>query len=143
MVGLLVLWLKIDHKVYPLASKRDKMPVTGGTTPETPQRPRGAGKVGGTFKCWSKADKLRVIRSIMVELVDGKPPHGTLARIARAENVGQNRIQRLWQKFRSPTEGALSNPKLTCGLLIWSLGRGNNEFLLRTLRAGPSVCSSK
>jgi hypothetical protein len=37
----------------------------------------------------------------MVELVDGKPAHGSLAIIARNENVAHSRVLRLWQKLRT------------------------------------------
>ena len=49
----------------------------------------------------------------MVELVDGKPPHGTLARIACTENVAKEQVRRLWQKFCSPPEDGLNNPSFT------------------------------
>jgi hypothetical protein len=73
------------------------------TVPEDPQQQPclpGGGKVGRKFKCWSKSDKVRVLRSIILELVDGKVPHGRLAIIARNENVAHARVLRLWQNFR-------------------------------------------
>jgi hypothetical protein len=37
----------------------------------------------------------------MVELVDGKPAHGSLAIIACNENVAHSRVLRLWQTIRT------------------------------------------
>jgi hypothetical protein len=36
----------------------------------------------------------------MLEVADGKVPHGRLAIIARNENVAHARVLRLWQNFR-------------------------------------------
>jgi hypothetical protein len=37
----------------------------------------------------------------MVELVDGKQAHGSLAIIARNENVAHSRVLQLWQTLRT------------------------------------------
>jgi hypothetical protein len=89
------------------------------TAPEDPQQqPRlpGGGKVGRKIKCWSKSDKVRVLRSIMLELVDGKVPHGCLTIIARNKNIVHAHVLRLWQNIRvddaNPAD-ALSDVSLT------------------------------
>jgi hypothetical protein len=115
MFGLFALAFKNAHQVAPFRTHHNKMPTTAPEAPLLQPHPRGGGAADRRFKCWSKQDKVRVLRSIMVELVDGKPPHGTLARIARNENVGHARVLRLWKLFRTDTpnvNNVLSNVSL-------------------------------
>jgi hypothetical protein len=77
----------------------------------------------------------------MVELVAGKPPHGTFARIARNENVGHAPVLRLWKLFRTDTLNAndvLSNFSFTRKDKLARLGLLG---VLRTARAGVTICS--
>jgi hypothetical protein len=74
----------------------------------------------------------------MVELVDGKPAHGSLAIIARNENVAHSCVLRLWQNIRTnqaDPANALSDVSLTPKQKVARLGFMFPAKLVKTVRA--------
>jgi hypothetical protein len=79
----------------------------------------------------------------MVELVDGKPAHGSLAIIARNENVAHSRVLRLWQKLRTnqaDPANALSDVSLTPKRKAARLGFMFPAKLVKAVRACLTIC---